>query len=236
MKISVQVRVFWPCCFWVLLPLLLLGVTGHPLEDLVVRLPRQPKVNYRQFDGYITVANEAGRSLFYYLAEAYGDAHTRSIWRCTYQKHMEMHIPGHDTLVEWRLRWYEKFPEFKSKDLFLTRDSYAGHYKPQLVVAWLNHNKYSTGFMFNIQGVAIGNPLLKCDRDIPATYEYFWSHGMISDEIAAQQNAMVTIYGDIWSGSEGGVVTIWPWESVDKSLFFGGRKAYGSFVCGKIIH
>lgn len=29
----------------------------------------------------------------------------------------------------------------------------------------------------------IGNPLLKLDRDIPATYEYFWSHGMISDEI-----------------------------------------------------
>jgi serine carboxypeptidase-like clade II len=24
---------------------------------------------------------------------------------------------------------------------------------------------------------------LKLDRDIPATYEYFWSHGMISDEI-----------------------------------------------------
>lgn len=29
----------------------------------------------------------------------------------------------------------------------------------------------------------IGNPLLKLDRDVPATYEYFWSHGMISDEI-----------------------------------------------------
>lgn len=29
----------------------------------------------------------------------------------------------------------------------------------------------------------IGNPLLKLDRDVPATYEYFWSHGMISDEV-----------------------------------------------------
>ncbi|XP_024310363.1 serine carboxypeptidase-like 42 [Brachypodium distachyon] len=29
----------------------------------------------------------------------------------------------------------------------------------------------------------IGNPLLKLDRDVPATFEYFWSHGMISDEI-----------------------------------------------------
>ncbi|XP_068639736.1 type I inositol polyphosphate 5-phosphatase 12-like isoform X1 [Aristolochia californica] len=29
---------------------------------------------------------------------------------------------------------------------------------------------------------------------------------------------VMTAYGDIWSGSEGGVVKIWPWESVDKSL------------------
>lgn len=29
----------------------------------------------------------------------------------------------------------------------------------------------------------IGNPLLKLDRDVPAVYEYYWSHGMISDEI-----------------------------------------------------
>lgn len=29
----------------------------------------------------------------------------------------------------------------------------------------------------------IGNPLLKLDRDIPGIYEFFWSHGMISDEL-----------------------------------------------------
>lgn len=29
----------------------------------------------------------------------------------------------------------------------------------------------------------IGNPLLRLDRDVPANYEYFWSHGMISDEV-----------------------------------------------------
>lgn len=29
----------------------------------------------------------------------------------------------------------------------------------------------------------IGNPLLKLDRDFAATYEFLWSHGMISDEV-----------------------------------------------------
>ncbi|XP_015971797.1 serine carboxypeptidase-like 42 [Arachis duranensis] len=81
------------------------------------------------------------------------------------------------------LKWYEKFPSYRSRELFLTGESYAGHYIPQLTNALLDHNARSTGFKFNIKGVAIGNPLLRLDRDIPATYEYFWSHGMISDEV-----------------------------------------------------
>ncbi|CAH9147239.1 unnamed protein product [Cuscuta epithymum] len=79
--------------------------------------------------------------------------------------------------------WLNKFPSYKSRDLYLTGESYAGHYIPQLTIALLDHNQYSKGFKFNLKGVAIGNPLLKLDRDVPATYEFFWSHGMISDEI-----------------------------------------------------
>lgn len=80
------------------------------------------------------------------------------------------------------LKWYDKFPTYRSRQLFLSGESYAGHYIPQLADLLLDHNTRSTGFKFNIKGVAIGNPLLKLDRDIPATYEFFWSHGMISDE------------------------------------------------------
>ncbi|KAJ9146171.1 hypothetical protein P3X46_028475 [Hevea brasiliensis] len=78
---------------------------------------------------------------------------------------------------------YEKFSEFKSRELFLTGESYAGHYIPQLAEVLLDHNARSTGFKFNIKGVAIDNPLVRLDQDVPATYELFWSHGMISDEI-----------------------------------------------------
>ncbi|GAB4844703.1 hypothetical protein Ancab_038105 [Ancistrocladus abbreviatus] len=94
-----------------------------------------------------------------------GDAHTAK----------DMHV--------FLMRWLKKFPEYKTRDLFLTGESYAGHYIPQLAVLLLSHSEHSKGFKFNVKGVAIGNPLLKLDRDIPATYEYFWSHGMISDEI-----------------------------------------------------
>ncbi|GAB2269882.1 Serine carboxypeptidase-like 42 [Dionaea muscipula] len=58
----------------------------------------------------------------------------------------------------------------------------SSHYIPQLAVFLLDYNERSTGFKFNFKGVVIGNPLLRLDKDSPATYEYFWSHGMISDE------------------------------------------------------
>ncbi|KZV17342.1 serine carboxypeptidase-like 42 [Dorcoceras hygrometricum] len=82
------------------------------------------------------------------------------------------------------LGWYDKFPTFKTRDFFLTGESYAGHYIPQLAVALLDYNKQSTAFKFPVKGVAIGNPLLKLDTDISSTYEFLWSHGLISDEIS----------------------------------------------------
>lgn len=30
--------------------------------------------------------------------------------------------------------------------------------------------------------------------------------------------------GDLWSGSEGGVIRIWPWETVEKSLFLASEE------------
>nr|GFA25907.1 serine carboxypeptidase-like 42 [Tanacetum cinerariifolium] len=52
------------------------------------------------------------------------------------------------------LNWYKKFPSFRTRDLYLTGESYAGHYIPQLAIALLDHNERSTGFKFNIKGVA----------------------------------------------------------------------------------
>ncbi|KAJ7980617.1 Type I inositol polyphosphate 5-phosphatase [Quillaja saponaria] len=35
-----------------------------------------------------------------------------------------------------------------------------------------------------------------------------------------------TTYGDLWSGSEGGVIRIWPWESIEKSLSLSPEERY----------
>ncbi|XP_021833642.1 serine carboxypeptidase-like 42 isoform X1 [Prunus avium] len=225
------------CVWWVVVGV----VEGYPAEDLVVRLPGQPNVGFKQYAGYVDVDVKAGRSLFYYFVEAdkEPDKKPLALWlnggpgcssigggaftelgpfyptgdgRGLRRNSMSWNRASNLLFVEspagvgWSysntssdynsgdastardmhtflLKWYEKFPAFRSRELFLTGESYAGHYIPQLAIAILDHNEHSTGFKFNLKGVAIGNPLLRLDRDIPATYEYFWSHGMISDEI-----------------------------------------------------
>ncbi|KAF5735450.1 serine carboxypeptidase S10 family protein [Tripterygium wilfordii] len=216
-------------------------VEGFPTEDLVVRLPGQPKVGFRQFAGYVDVDVKAGRSLFYYFVEAEEEPDKKplTLWlnggpgcssvgggaftelgpfypkgdgRGLRRNSMSWNKASNLLFVEspagvgWSysnttsdyntgdastardmrsflLKWFEKFPEFKSRALFLTGESYAGHYIPQLADVLLDYNAQSSGFKFNIKGVAIGNPLLRLDKDLSSTYEYFWSHGMISDEV-----------------------------------------------------
>ena len=53
-----------------LLGWVVLGVKGYPAEDLVVKLPGQPEVGFKQYAGYVDVDEKAGRSLFYYFVEA----------------------------------------------------------------------------------------------------------------------------------------------------------------------
>ncbi|KAL9668027.1 hypothetical protein QQ045_002399 [Rhodiola kirilowii] len=214
---------------------------AFPAENLVVNLPGQPKVTFRQFAGYVDVDLKAGRSLFYYFVEADKDAQSKplTLWlnggpgcssmgggaftelgpffprgdgrglrinKMSWNKASNLLFVESPAGVGWSYsntssdyttgdatsardlrvfmtEWIKKFPAFKSRDLFLTGESYAGHYIPQLAIELLDYNEHSTNAKFNIKGVAIGNPLLKLDRDVPSTYEYFWSHGMISDEV-----------------------------------------------------
>eukprot|EP00256_Glycine_max_P065516 XP_025980111.1 serine carboxypeptidase-like 46 [Glycine max] len=73
-------------------------------------------------------------------------------------------------------RWFTEFPEYSKNDFFITGESYAGHYAPQLAQLIVQ-----TKTNFNLKGVAIGNPLMEFDTDLNSKAEFFWSHGLISD-------------------------------------------------------
>lgn len=67
-------RFRWQCLIIVAVMVVGKEVGGFPEEDLVARLPGQPKVGFAQYAGYVDIDVKAGRSLFYYFAEADGDA------------------------------------------------------------------------------------------------------------------------------------------------------------------
>ncbi|MCD7454311.1 Serine carboxypeptidase-like 45 [Datura stramonium] len=87
-------------------------------------------------------------------------------------------VTARDNLV-FLLRWFHKFPQYRKSNLFLTGESYAGHYVPQLAKLMMAFNKKQQ--LFNLKGVALGNPVLEFATDFNSRAEYFWSHGLISD-------------------------------------------------------
>ncbi|CAE5958695.1 unnamed protein product [Arabidopsis arenosa] len=87
-------------------------------------------------------------------------------------------ITARDNLV-FLQKWFLKFPHYLNRSLFITGESYAGHYVPQLAQLMIQYNKKH--HLFNLRGIAIGNPVLEFATDFNSRAEYFWSHGLISD-------------------------------------------------------
>ncbi|XP_042483286.1 serine carboxypeptidase-like 45 isoform X2 [Macadamia integrifolia] len=60
-------------------------------------------------------------------------------------------MTAEDNLMFLR-RWFVKFPEYKGRDFFITGESYAGHYVPQLALLIVQFNKKEK--LFNLKGIA----------------------------------------------------------------------------------
>ncbi|XP_055815115.1 serine carboxypeptidase-like 40 [Solanum dulcamara] len=84
--------------------------------------------------------------------------------------------------VVFLLNWLERFPEYKNRDFYISGESYAGHYVPQLAHAILKHNKLANKTLINLKGIIIGNAVINDDTDTIGMFEYFASHALISDE------------------------------------------------------
>ena len=53
------------------------------------------------------------------------------------------------------VNWLERFPQYKTRDFYITGESYAGHYVPQLAYTILVNNKNSNQTMINLKGIAV---------------------------------------------------------------------------------
>ncbi|XP_057425077.1 serine carboxypeptidase 1-like [Lotus japonicus] len=92
------------------------------------------------------------------------------------------HITAIDSYT-FLLHWLERFPQYKTRDLFITGESYAGHYVPQLANIILSKNKLDKNHpIINLKGIAIGNGWIDDKYCNKGMYDYFWTHGLNSDE------------------------------------------------------
>jgi serine carboxypeptidase-like clade 2 len=53
------------------------------------------------------------------------------------------------------INWLERFPEYKTRDFYITGESYAGHYVPQLASTIIQNNKYFKQIIINLKGISV---------------------------------------------------------------------------------
>ncbi|CAI9765557.1 unnamed protein product [Fraxinus pennsylvanica] len=213
---------------------------GLKEADKILTLPGQPKVNFSQYSGYVTVDAKAGRALFYYFTESEdpsskplvlwlnggpgcssigGGAMTeqgpfrvnpdgKTLWYNKYAWNTVANVlflespagvgfsysnTSSDYIIgdkktaadsyTFLVNWLERFPDYKTRDFYITGESYAGHYVPQLADLILENNKITNQTVINLKGIAIGNAYIDYTDRWAGTYDHFWTSALISDEI-----------------------------------------------------
>ncbi|KAK3164306.1 hypothetical protein QOZ80_1AG0015610 [Eleusine coracana subsp. coracana] len=82
------------------------------------------------------------------------------------------------------VNWFSRFPQYKSNDFYISGESYAGHYVPQLAELVYERNKHlERNQHINLKGFVVGNGITDEYYDEKALVEFAWSHSVISDQI-----------------------------------------------------
>ncbi|XP_058076011.1 serine carboxypeptidase-like 34 [Magnolia sinica] len=82
------------------------------------------------------------------------------------------------------VNWFRRFPQFKALEFYISGESYAGHYIPQLADVIFEENKRTARENFiNLKGFIIGNAWIDKHTDQDGMIDYAWDHALISDQI-----------------------------------------------------
>ncbi|KAK3030573.1 hypothetical protein RJ639_039451 [Escallonia herrerae] len=92
-------------------------------------------------------------------------------------------ITARDSYI-FLVKWFRRFPQFKSHEFYISGESYAGHYVPQLAEAIFDNNKNTSKEDYiNLKGFMIGNALMDDETDQKGLIDYAWDHAVISDQL-----------------------------------------------------
>ncbi|XP_017250276.1 serine carboxypeptidase 24 [Daucus carota subsp. sativus] len=208
--------------------------------DRITSLPGQPPVKFSQFSGYVTVDEQEGRALFYWLTEATGNSLNKplvlwlnggpgcssvaygaseeigpfrvnktasSLYLNKHSWNRDANIlflespagvgfsysntssnlldsgdkrTAQDALV-FLIKWMSRFPQYKHREFYISGESYAGHYVPQLAEKIYDYNKATSQPAINLKGFIVGNAVTDNYYDNIGTVSYWWTHSVISD-------------------------------------------------------
>uniref|UniRef100_A0A0E0H9X2 Carboxypeptidase n=1 Tax=Oryza nivara TaxID=4536 RepID=A0A0E0H9X2_ORYNI len=82
------------------------------------------------------------------------------------------------------VNWFKRFPQYKDNEFYISGESYAGHYVPQLADLVYERNKDKRASTYiNLKGFIVGNPLTDDYYDSKGLAEYAWSHAIVSDQV-----------------------------------------------------
>ncbi|KAF5730631.1 serine carboxypeptidase-like 45 [Tripterygium wilfordii] len=87
------------------------------------------------------------------------------------------HMTAQDSL-EFLNGWFTIFNKYKEHDFYIGGVSYGGHFVTQLANLVVEKKP-----SYKLKGIALGSPLLDFNTDLNARDEFYWSHGLISDNV-----------------------------------------------------
>ncbi|RYR79999.1 hypothetical protein Ahy_A01g004784 isoform F [Arachis hypogaea] len=183
------------------------------LADKITALPGQPYYgsNFDQYAGYVTVDPNVGRDLFYYFVESPANSSQYNplvLWLNGVANVLFLESPAgvgfsytqndsqtffptsgdkaaaKDAYV-FLVNWLDRFPEYKDREIYITGESYAGHYVPQLAYTIVVNNLFrqiANQSVINLQGIAIGNPWVDDFTGVKGLFDYLWTHALNSDQ------------------------------------------------------
>lgn len=77
-------------------------------------------------------------------------------------------------------RWLLEFPSYQNRPLWITGESYGGHYVPNLAKAILEANAAGGSPKINLAGFQVGNAWTVAELDNKGAVDFWYSHAIIS--------------------------------------------------------
>ena len=85
--------------------------------------------------------------------------------------------------VQVILQFISKFPEYSKTPIYLTAESYGGHYIPTWADAILDYNYANPKNLINLAGFAVGNPYVDYWSGVGAQMEAYWDHQLLPSNL-----------------------------------------------------